>query len=347
MSLAALFEQKLPVIQAPMAGGVTTPQLVAAVSEAGGLGSFGFAYSTADKIAADLTAAKALTNRPINANFFLFSTTEIPDAARIKEAVSALNSLPISFTTPFDLPAPPFYPDLDAQLEPICANPPAVLSFHFGVPPQAVITRAHSLGIMVGCSATSLSEAMAIEKAGVDFVVAQGIEAGGHRGSFEAEPAEDAQLTTAGLAECLAQHLSIPFVSAGGIMTGGDIQAALRRGASAVQMGTAFLACDEAGTSLAHKQILLHQPERGTCTTRGFSGRLARAIENSFTRAMADQPYLPFPIQNALTAPLRAHASQIADGEYQSLWAGTGYAQARALSVNTLMTTLSAEMGAV
>ena len=153
-----------------MAGGVTTPQLVAAVANAGAVGSFGFAYSAPEKIAADMAAATALTDGPINANFFIFSEPKRPDDRTVEQAVAALNSLPVSHITPPDMPKAPFYPDLDLQLAPIWDNPPALLSFHFGLPPQSVLARAQSMGILVGCSATSLDEAMAIERLAFAFV---------------------------------------------------------------------------------------------------------------------------------------------------------------------------------
>jgi nitronate monooxygenase len=202
----------LPLIQAPMAGGITTPQLVAAVANHGGVGSFGFAYSAPEKIHADLVAAKSLTSGPINANFFVFSPVYLPSEQMQADALRALRSLGVDGVQSLTIPAEPFYPNLMDQLEPVWSARPAILSFHFGLPPEGVITKAHGLGIAVGISATSLAEAVAIESAQADFIVAQGIEAGGHRGHFDLQ-ANDEALGTLELTAQLAKHCLFPSVS--------------------------------------------------------------------------------------------------------------------------------------
>jgi len=335
----------LPLIQAPMAGGITTPQLVAAVANQGGVGSFGFAYSTPEKIHADLLAAQSLTSGPINANFFVFSPVCLPSDQIQKNAMQALRSLDVDGVQSLTIPAEPFYPNLMEQLEPIWNARPAILSFHFGLPPEGVIEKAHALGIAVGISATSLAEALAIETAHADFIVAQGIEAGGHRGQFDLQ-AKDEVLSTLALTAQLAQHCHAPIVAAGGIMNGADIHAALANGAQAAQMGTAFLCCDESGTSPSYRHYLLQKQDRPTTLTKAFSGRLARGLENTFTRTMQTQATLPFPIQNTLTGPLRQWASAQHDAEYQSLWAGTAYAQIRSMSTAALVQKLRDEIDA-
>jgi len=335
----------LPIIQAPMAGGITTPQLVAAVANQGGVGSFGFAYSAPEKIHADLVAAQSLTSGPINANFFVFSPVCLPSDQMQKNAIHALCSLGVDGVQSLTIPAEPFYPNLMEQLEPIWNTRPAILSFHFGLPPDGVITKAHALGIAVGISATSLEEALAIESAHADFIVAQGIEAGGHRGQFDVQ-AKDEALSTLALTAQLAKHCHIPIVAAGGIMNGADIHAALANGAQAAQMGTAFLCCDESGTPPSYRHYLLHKQDRPTTLTKAFSGRLARGLENTFTRTMQTQTTLPFPIQNTLTGPLRQWASAQNNAEYQSLWAGTAYAQVRSMSTAALVQKLRDEIDA-
>jgi len=335
----------LPLIQAPMAGGITTPQLVAAVANHGGVGSFGFAYSTPEKIHTDLLAAQSLTRGPINANFFVFSPVCLPSHQIQKNAMQALRSLDVDGVQSYTMPAEPFYPNLIAQLEPIWNTRPAILSFHFGLPPMGVIEKAHTLGIAVGISATSLAEALAIESAHADFIVAQGIEAGGHRGQFDIQ-AKDEALTTLALTAQLANHCHIPIVAAGGIMNGADIHAALANGAQAAQMGTAFLCCDESGTPPSYRHYLLHKQDRPTTLTKAFSGRVARGLENTFTRTMQTQTTLPFPIQNTLTGPLRQWASAQHNAEYQSLWAGTAYAQVRNISTAALVQKLRDEIDA-
>jgi nitronate monooxygenase len=231
------------------------------------------------------------------------------------------------------------------QLEPIWKTRPAILSFHFGLPPEGVIEKAHALGIAVGISATSLTEGLAIESAHADFIVAQGIEAGGHRGQFDLQ-AKDEVLNTLELTAQLAKHCHIPIVAAGGIMNGAHIKNALAKGAQAVQMGTAFLCCDESGTPPSYRHYLMHKQERPTTLTRAFSGRFARGLENTFTRTMQDQTTLPFPIQNTLTGPLRQWAVAQNDAEYQSLWAGTAYAQVRSMTTKDLMQQLRNEIEA-
>jgi nitronate monooxygenase len=333
----------LPLIQAPMAGGITTPQLVAAVANYGGVGSFGFAYSTPEKIHADLVAAQSLTSGPINANFFVFRTVCLPSDQIQANAMQALRSLGVDGVQSLTIPTEPFYPNLMEQLEPVWRARPAILSFHFGLPPDGVIAKAHALGIVVGISATSLAEALAIESAHADFIVAQGIEAGGHRGQFDLQ-AKDEALSTLELITQLAKHCRIPIVAAGGIMNGAHIQNALAKGAQAAQLGTAFLCCDESGTPSSYRHYLLHKQDRLTTLTKAFSGRIARGLENTFTRTMQGKTALPFPIQNTLTGPLRQWAGAQHDAEYQSLWAGTAYEQVRSTSTKDLMQQLRNEI---
>jgi nitronate monooxygenase len=325
-----------------MAGGITTPQLVAAVANHGGVGSFGFAYSAPEKIHADLVAAQSLTSGPINANFFVFSPVRLPSDQTQTNAMQALRSLRVDGAQSLVIPVEPFYPNLMEQLEPVWRARPAILSFHFGLPPDGIIAKAHTLGIAVGISATSLAEALAIESAHADFIVAQGIEAGGHRGQFDLQ-AKDEALSTLELTAQLAKLCRIPIVAAGGIMSGTQIHNALAKGAHAVQMGTAFLCCNESGTPPSYRHYLLHKQDRPTTLTNAFSGRLARGIENTFTRTMQDQTTLPFPIQNTLTGPLRQWAVAQSDAEYQSLWAGTAYAQVRSMSTQDVMQQLRDE----
>ncbi len=319
-----------------MAGGVNTPQLAAAVANAGGVGSFGFAYSSPEKISADLTATQALTAGPLNANFFVFQPVTLPDAAQQVAALAALGMLGLPDDCVLRVPQAPFYPDLETLLLPVWQHRPAMLTFHFGIPSAAVMQQAKALGIAVGITATSLAEAKQIEAAGADFIVAQGTEAGGHRGTFEPDGA-DAELPLDDLLHALLPSIRLPIVAAGAVMDGAGIHRVLRLGAVAAQMGTAFLCCDESGASSAHKAFIRHEHARGTAFTRGFSGRRAQGIANDFIAALQGQPTLPFPIQNTLTGPIRQRAVQRNDGEHQSLWAGTSYPKAQALPAAILM----------
>jgi nitronate monooxygenase len=275
----------------------------------------------------------------------VFSPVCLPSDQIQAQAVQALRSLGLGGVQSLTIQAEPFYPNLMEQLEPIWKTRPAILSFHFGLPPDDVIAKAHDLGIAVGVSATSLTEALAIESAHADFIVAQGIEAGGHRGQFD-ELAKDEALSTLVLTAQLSKHCRIPIVAAGGIMNGAHIQNTLAKGAQAVQMGTAFLCCDESGTPPSYRHYLLHKQDRPTTLTKAFSGRLARGLENTFTRTMQDQTTLPFPIQNTVTGPLRQWAVAQNDAEYQSLWAGTAYAQVRSMTTKELMQQLRNEIEA-
>lgn len=330
----------IPVIQAPMAGGITTPALVSGVSNAGGLGSFGFAYSSPQVIHDDLRRAQALTQGPINANFFIFQKVSLPDLKTVKMAIEPLHELTSDID--FTIPVPPFFPDLEMQLEPIWQLQPAVLSFHFGIPPEWAMQRARALNIAIGITATSIEEALRIEQSGANFIVAQGVEAGGHRGTFEVESLDE-RLSTFDLLHQLVKRCTIPVVAAGGIMDGHDIRKALDLGASAVQMGSAFLCCAESGASSEYKTLLLAENSRPSIFTKGFSGRWARGVENAFTRHMDGKSTLPFPIQNMLTGPLRQAASRSHNAEHQSLWAGTAFYKARALKVCELMQALQIE----
>jgi len=337
---------KVPIIQAPMAG-VTTPLLVAAVSNAGGLGSFGFAYSSKEKISNDLIEARKLTNGPINANFFIFDNDDSNDSNDyLYEAVEkSLKSLSFCQDITFHKPVAEFH-DLNALLEPVWYHKPEVLTFHLGIPSKDIIQKAHEFNICVGMTATNLQEGLAIKAAGADFIVAQGIEAGGHRGIFfDKDDYIDSKLTTAELVVELVNNVgSTPVVAAGGIMNGTDIQAMLLKGATAVQIGTAFLCCDESAASQAHKEYIINKPERGTVYTRSFSGRPAQGIRNDFIERMEGKPVLKFPLQGTLTGPMRQLAVKINEGEYQSLWTGREYAKVRRGNAAKIMKMLSDEM---
>jgi nitronate monooxygenase len=334
-----------PIVLAPMAGGPNTPALGAAVANAGGLASFGFAYSTPDRIAADLAATRALTIGPLNANFFVFRPVVAPGHEESVRAIAALAALPGAQGVDFKAPIPPFFPDLAAQLEAVWRLRPEVLTFHFGLPPAGVIDRARTLGISVGVTATRAGEARAIAAAGADFIVAQGAEAGGHCGVFApAEPGD--WLPVRELVRALARVTDLPLVAAGGLMSGADIRSVLDAGADAAQLGTAFLATAESGASAAHKRFLLEEGHRGTALTRAFSGRHARGIRNTFIERMIAADVLAFPLQNSLTTPLRRLALERDDGEFQSLWAGANYARCRDGSARELVRRLLAELDA-
>ena len=333
-----LFEDT-PIIQAPMAGGITTPELVSAVCQAGGVGSFGFAYSTPEAISADFATARALTDGPINANFFIITEPEEPPTNQVDAALADLAEVTKGFDLSLRKPAPPYALDLPSQMTPLWQSPPRYVTFHFGLPPHDIMTKAKSHGCLVGITATCEHEIRQITAFGADFIILQGREAGGHHGTFSPK-ASPQRLSMNELLALAKTTTSLPLVCAGGIMTGQDIAHYLSAGAAAVQMGTAFLCCDEAGTNDVYRHFVMHEKDRKTIMTRAFSGRWARGIENDFTKAMMHRALMPFPMQNTLTGSMRQQATRQQNGEYQSLWAGANFPKSRAMSVQALMTTL-------
>ncbi|HEU5170977.1 MAG TPA: nitronate monooxygenase [Gemmatimonadales bacterium] len=336
-----------PIIQAPMAGGATTPQLVAAVSEAGALGFAAGAYLTGPEIAQFAHAVRARTSGPFGINLFApLPPPEPPNAGPALDHVAP-------FYAELGLPPPaapvaadePFAEQLQAALE----SGASALSFTFGLLDRGAIDAARARGMLVIGTATTVAEAVALETAGVDAVVAQGSEAGAHRGTFAAD-FDAAMIGTMALVPQMVDAVRIPVIASGGIMDGRGIAAALALGAGAVQMGTAFLTCDEAGIPEAYKRAILTAREDATRVTRAFSGRPARGIVNRF---MADierggaEAVLPFPLQNALTRPLRSAAARQDRAEFLSLWAGQGVGLARRQSAGRLVARLVEETAAV
>jgi nitronate monooxygenase len=332
-----------PVIQAPLAGGADTPRLAAAVSEAGGLGSIGAAYLTPEQIAETGKAVRSLTSRPFGINLF----APFPVPAPPREATELLERV-APFFTEMGLPAPAvpaaprdgFAEQLAACLE-IGAS---VFSFTFGMIPPSAVEAVKKRGLVLAGTATTVEEAIALEKAGVDVVVAQGSEAGGHRGSFAAD-FESSMVGTIALVPQVRDAVRVPVVASGGIMDGRGIAAALALGASAVQLGTAFLATDEAGVPECYKEAVLGARDSSTRLTRAFSGRPARGIVNRFMKEVEREPesILPFPLQNALTRPLRTAAAKAGRAEFLSLWAGQGTRLAKRQPAAALVARLAAE----
>ena len=320
-----------PIIQAPMAGGGDTPALVAAVCEAGGIGFIGAAYLTPQQIKESADAVRARTKRPFGINLFAPLPAPTlpadPDAAvaRVSRYYSELGlpapSLPTSAGSPFA-----------DQAAAVLESGAAAFSFAFAPPPDAVIAAAKARGMFTIATATTVDEAIALEKIGVDAIVAQGAEAGGHRGTFGTE-FEYGLVGTIALVPQVIDAVKLPVIASGGIMDGRGIAAALALGAAAVQMGTAFLTCDEAGIPECYKAAIFAAREHQTRITRAFSGRPARGIVNRFmTEVEIDGPQgavLPFPIQNALTRPLRTAAAKQGRAEFLNLWAGQGLRMAR------------------
>jgi nitronate monooxygenase len=333
-----------PVIQAPMAGGPATPELVAAVSNAGGLGSLGAAYLTPAEITESIVRTRALTRKPFNVNLFAGGY----DAAARADPTPMLNLLAkIHEELGLPPPAPPVLsPDpFPAQLEAVLEARPAVFSFTFGIPPASALERLAERDIATIGTATTAAEARLLEEAGVGAIVAQGAEAGAHRGTF-AGLFEAAMVPTLLLVEEIVNTVAAPVIASGGLMDGRDIAAAMARGASAAQLGTAFLACPESGASEAYKRAILAASGDTTVVTRAFSGRPARGLANAFVARLhgKEDAILPYPLQNALTRPMRSAAAKRGNVGFLSLWAGTGVARARALPAGELVRRLVEEM---
>jgi nitronate monooxygenase len=352
MPISTPFSQRLglqhPIIQAPMAGGPTTVELVAAVCRVGVLGSVGAAYLTPQVIADTAAAIRERTDGPFAINLFV-PLPEPPLPAGHEAAVQAL----APFHAELGLP-PPALPTVstlpfDEQLAAVLESGAAVFSTTFGVPPAAALQQARARGMLTVGTATTVAEARTLREAGVDAVVAQGSEAGGHRGSFAADFAASLVGTMA-LVPQMADAVDIPVIASGGIMDGRGIAAALALGAQAVQMGTAFLTTEEAGIPAVHKTAIRQTPEHLTRLTRAFSGRPARGIVNRFMdtveRPETPETVLPYPLQNALTRPMRTAAAKAGQGDMLSLWAGQGLGLARAGTAAELVAALARETDA-
>ena len=338
-----------PIIQAPLAGGGDTPALVAAVGEAGALGFIGASYLTPAQITEAARAVRGLTKRPFGINLF----APAPAPALPADASAALARVAPYFAE-LGLPAPTapaaVTDTFPALFEAALASGAAAFSFTFGVLPAAAIDAIKARGMFLMGTATNVEEARTLERAGVDAVVAQGSEAGGHRGTFVGET-DAGMVGTIALVPQIADAVKVPVIASGGIMDGRGIAAALALGASGVQMGTAFLTCEEAGIPEAYKQAILGARDSDTRITRAFSGRSARGIVNRFMteveRAGGADAILPFPLQNSLTRPLRAAAAKAGRAEFLSLWAGQGVSLARREPAAALVRRLADETGSV
>jgi nitronate monooxygenase len=345
-ALTERFRLAHPIIQAPLAGGGDTPELVAAVSEAGALGFIGASYLTAARIVEVAGAVRARTRKPFGINLFAPQPAPAPPADPT-EAVACVGRYHAELGL-----APPVAPaaapgNFDQLLAAALESGAAVFSFTLGVLPPAAVQAVKARGMVLFGTATTVAEAIALEKAGVDGIVTQGSEAGGHRGTFAAS-FDAGMVGTMALVPQVVDAVTVPVIASGGIMDGRGIAAALALGASGVQLGTAFLTCDEAGIPDAYKQAILAAGEDQTRLTRAFSGRPARGIVNRFMTEVdgAGGAILPFPLQNTLTRPLRTAAAQQGRAEFLSLWAGQGVRLARRQPAAALVERLGRETAA-
>jgi nitronate monooxygenase len=323
VKLQKLLGIELPVIQAPMAG-VQGSALAIAVSNAGGLGSLPCAMLGTDAIRSELVKIKAGTTRPVNVNFF-GHVPPVPNAAREAVWRAALTTYYQEFGIDAGaIPAGPGRTPFNAEAADVLSEfKPAVVSFHFGLPSADLLTRVRSWGAKILSSATTVDEARWLEVHGVDAIIAQGLEAGGHRGMFLSDDLTT-QVGTFALLPQVVQAVKVPVIAAGGIATAQGVAAAMALGAAGVQVGTAYLLCPEATTSAVHRAALKSDAARHTALTNLFTGRPARGIVNRVIRELgAISTAAPeFPLATSGIAPLRAKAESQGSGDFTSLWAG-------------------------
>ncbi|RKE25627.1 nitronate monooxygenase [Paraburkholderia sp. BL23I1N1] len=321
---AARFELRVPVVQAPMAGGATTPAMVAAVSNAGGLGFLAAAALPPEKIASEVAAIRALTDRPFGVNLFVLEPAA-PDEATVRHALEAIDPLRADLGLPPGQPLERYAPDFRAQLDTLIELRVPVASFTFGLLSADDVARLHANGLYVIGTATHVAEGVAWRDAGADAVAAQGAEAGAHRGTFIGA-FEEALVGTMALVPQLVDATGLPVLAAGGIMDGRGIVAALALGAQAAVMGTAFLTCLESAIPQAWKTRVRSMSDTSTSVTRAITGRHARGIRNPLMQRLSESAHrvAPYPVQNALTQELRQIASRADNGDYLSLWSGQG-----------------------
>ena len=339
-----LFGIELPIIQAPMAGSVGS-EMVIAVSEAGGLGSLPCAMLTPEQIRTELGIIRQRTSRPINLNFFCHRSPQedpVRDAAwrqRLENYFIELGVDPQApalggLRTPFD----------SERCDLVIEFTPEVISFHFGLPEQNLLDRIRATGAKIISSATSVDEARWLEDRGCDAIIAQGYEAGGHRGMFLSENITT-QAGTMALVPQVVDAVKVPVIAAGGIGDTRGIVAAFALGASAVQMGTAYLFCPEAKVSSIHRDALRRAKDNNTVLTNVFTGRPARGIVNRLIREVGPMSDLApeFPLAAGVIAPIRAIAEATGSGDFSALWSGQAAAVGRELPAGELTRQLGAE----
>ena len=332
-----------PIIQAPMAG-VSTPELAAAVSNAGGLGSIASGASDVAQMRAAIHAVRKLTDRPFNVNFFCHAPAR-PDAAREAAWLHYLQP----YFAEVGAAAPQALSEVfksfngnDAMLAMLLEEKPAVASFHFGLPDTAAIAALKQAGITLLASATNLAEAALVEQAGIDWIIAQGTEAGGHRGVFDPQRGDDG-IGTLALVRLFVQRTGLPVIAAGGIMDGRGIAAALALGASAVQLGTAFILAPESAADAAYRAVLASDAANTTRLVTSISGRAARGIVGRWMTQIETAGAPPLPDYSIAYDVAKAlHRAAVAKGDHSFAvnWAGQAAVLARAMPAAEMVATL-------
>ena len=332
----------LPIVQAPMAG-TSTPELAAAVSNAGALGSISIASVDAVEGRRQIQALKALTTRPFNVNVFCHAPTP-PDPARDRVWIDSLRSVFAEFGAVPPQALTEIYQSFltdDAKLAVLLDEKPAVVSFHFGLPQPEKIAALKAAGCLLVASATTPEEGRLAQSAGIDMIVAQGVEAGGHRGVFD--PADDPRFATLPLTRLLARELDIPVIAAGGVMDGAGIAAALALGAAGAQLGTAFVSCPESAANPAYRAALAGPRAERTRVSPVISGRPARGIENAFMQRADEALVAGYPYAYDVGKALNAAASAQGDDGYAPQWAGQAAPLSRVLPAAELVEALAQE----
>ena len=347
--LTKLLKIEYPIIQAPMAGGITTSKLVAAVSNSGGLGMIGAGYMTPMQIREQIREVKQLTSNPFGINLFVpneFHVTENEITSSQKKLNLIRKHLNLEPKENMDIPTvTDVFNNFTEQIQVVIEEKIPICSFTFGIPSKQVIAELKQYNIILMGTATTVREAVENEKAGIDLVIAQGSEAGGHRGSFS-NGDQESLIGLMSLIPQIVDTVSIPVIAAGGIMDGRGLQASICLGAKGVQMGTAFLTCVESGAHPVYKESILNANESDTVLTRSFSGKWARGIKNEFISEMNDfEPSLPeYPIQNTLTQDIRKTSSSQNNPAFMSLWSGQSPRLAKYQTVESLIKAVISEV---
>lgn len=328
---SALGSLRTPLIAAPMAGGPTAPALVSAAAAAGGMGFLAAGYQSVEALHSDITEVRAAGTELFGVNLFITMYDDARSATSDDEIDEFSRTLAgIAESAGLDGPAPATFTDndYDGKIEYLCENPVPIVSFTFGAPEADIVRRLHEVGTEVAVMITSIEDARHSRERGADVVIAQGTEAGGHQSTFSIADAPGPHSTLKLLADVATSLPGVPVIATGGIHSADDVRAALSAGATAVQLGTALLNTEEAGTSAAHRSGLVRHfkdiAHSSTEFTLGFSGRPARSVVNDFVEATRDAPSA-YPYNNQMTKPLRAAANKKApeDGaKYVALWCG-------------------------
>ncbi|MFD8570435.1 nitronate monooxygenase [Streptomyces sp. NPDC057694] len=333
-----------PIVQAPMAGGASRPELVAAVSEAGGLGFLAAGYKTADGMYQEIQQVRGLTGRPFGVNLFM-PQPEYADPAAVEVYRNQLAGEATWYQTPLGDPDSGRDDGYDAKLAILVDDPVPLVSFTFGCPTREVVDSLRRVGTLTVVTVTTAAEARAAEAVGADAVCVQGIEAGGHQGTHrDCAETDGSGVGLLALIVQVREAVQLPVIAAGGIMRGAQIAAVLAAGADLAQLGTAFLVTPESGAPDLHKRAMTDPLFTRTELTRAFSGRPARGLVNRFLREHG--PYAPaaYPEVHHMTSPIRKAAAKAGDPQAMALWAGQGHRLARELPAGQLVEVLTAEL---